>query len=164
MNPTSSPHNEPRNDDQSRKIKKIWTKFFRESTFGGLHFVAGFGYNSLICNIVWILLFLLSTSLMIYSVIDICARYFQYDVNTLEYHEVDEELDFPAITFCNQNEYKKSVIGGSMTAMIAMAANFAKKGVKMADIIKQVTQTQFFCMKHKFIFVKNCTIFNVCII
>ncbi|XP_069130138.1 acid-sensing ion channel 4-like [Argopecten irradians] len=85
--------------------------FLSSATIHGLHKAAD--NRSLIRRFVWIVLLLLMlTSLCIFTYIEL-SIYFRFETSTHTYISVRGEMEFPAVTICNANQVKNSIINCS---------------------------------------------------
>lgn len=65
-------------------------------------------------------------------------QYLRFDIKTTITYENLQELDFPAVTFCNQFQYRRSVIGSNPMILIPMTMLMAGNIKELPYFIKQV--------------------------
>lgn len=105
---------------------KFRKEFFQNSTIGGLRLVFGLNPLSKHFRILWLFMWLMVVAYAFWLCSNSIIIYLKFDVKTsIRFEEVDE-LEFPAITICNENMFRRSFAGGSFFAMMAMANFFAK--------------------------------------
>lgn len=100
-------------EDEKRVMKskkfQIWRAFchfFTITSFHGLPHIAASRSSIRICY--WIFLILISLGLMLWAIIFVSVKYF--DFNTFIKTELEEpnQLRFPAVTICNLNQFTRS--------------------------------------------------------
>lgn len=104
--PTARNHN----NSKSEAIKRKWRNFIDNSTLHGMQYV--FNGETKIRSIIWII-FLLGG--MIYFIIQssfLLKKYYCYPINTKQTLEYEESPMFPAVTICNSNRLRRSVVQG----------------------------------------------------
>lgn len=92
-----------------------WLTFCEHTTIQGLKFIFRRKPLKLPYQMIWIVIWLAMFGLAMWLCTCSTLRYLQYGVKTHMYYEKADELTFPAITFCNQNLVKRSIVGSSPT-------------------------------------------------
>ncbi|KAL9964423.1 hypothetical protein ACROYT_G028064 [Oculina patagonica] len=93
---------------KSAAITKRWSIFVGASTLHGLHYV--FTSRTLVRRILWALLLVSSMAWFSFQSSKLLRKYFSYPVTTKVSLEYEDTPDFPAVTICNFNRFKRSVI------------------------------------------------------
>lgn len=119
-------------------LLKTWKDFCNSTTFAGVRLIGGKASGKGIIRILFICVWLSQLALCAWLSCKIFIRYLQYDVATSTTFEVAQELPFPAITICNQNMFRKSVIGGNAVMMYAISAFYANNADEVGEFVKKV--------------------------
>jgi len=94
-----------------KKSIKLWNTLFRyfsNTSFHGLPHIAGSKRSY--CRLTyWIIILLLSLGLMFWAVIAVTMQYAEMNTVLFSKRLFNERLQFPAVTICNKNLYRKSV-------------------------------------------------------
>lgn len=118
----------------TKPYKKALEKWCINSTMDGLPSIAR-AKRHLLHIIFWILLFLLCFGLCVYMVSKSIIDYFQYDVITTDRIVAYDKLDFPVVTFCNENMYLSPQ--ANMFIRDYFLANFNLSVNSYNDIVKR---------------------------
>ncbi|KAL9964417.1 hypothetical protein ACROYT_G028058 [Oculina patagonica] len=93
---------------KSAAITKRWDVFVGSSTLHGLGYV--FTSRTLVRRILWALFLVSSMAWFSYQSSKLLRKYFSYPVTTKVTLEYESTPDFPAVTICNFNKLKRSVV------------------------------------------------------
>lgn len=101
--------------DKKHFLYKRWTKFCTDSSIHGLFHIR---QSKPIWKIPWTLLLTFMIFLTTWCCVNSVVLYYRYDVKTsMQYDEVDQ-IQFPAITFCNQFGLLKSIVGSNLNVVM----------------------------------------------
>lgn len=108
-------------DDEPEEKEDTWRDFCDTTSIHGLRYIGGnnpppLGYR-IIWGVIWVIMFVLCIWLCTNSI----QTYLAYDVNTATTFQVVEKIDFPGITICNENQYRRTVVGNSFEFMKTLA-------------------------------------------
>lgn len=123
-----------------KELSRTWTDFCTDTAIVGLRFIGGKRQSKGIFRWLWIILWLSQFGLCCWLSASLFERYLKYDTKSSTTYLQQAELSFPAITICNQNMFRRSVIGGDIGAIIAMSSYFAND---LSEIPKLVPQVNF---------------------
>ncbi|KAL9964424.1 hypothetical protein ACROYT_G028066 [Oculina patagonica] len=93
---------------KSAAITKRWSIFVGSSTLHGLNYV--FTSRTLVRRFLWALFLVSSMAWFSYQSSNLLRKYFSYSVTTKVSLEYEDTPQFPAVTICNFNRFKRSVI------------------------------------------------------
>ena len=96
------------NASKTTAIRKRWSRFVEGSTLHGLQYV--FTSASLARRILWAVLLLLAISWFSFQSFKLLKKYFSYPVTTKVSLKYEAMPGFPAVTICNFNKFKNSVV------------------------------------------------------
>ncbi|EDO36132.1 predicted protein [Nematostella vectensis] len=99
------------NEDIRQKRKKLISEFSGYTTLHGLHFLIDSG--SLFRKVFWMILLLVMFTCFFIQLVESYKRLKEYGSNLSKGVESPEEVTFPAITICNQNMMRKSLVMGT---------------------------------------------------
>ncbi|XP_046846681.1 acid-sensing ion channel 4-A-like [Xenia sp. Carnegie-2017] len=88
--------------------RHLWEDFLGNSTLHGLHYI--FEKRPGLQRFIWLILQACMLSLLIWQTSTIALKYLEFDVTSSIELVTEEEVKFPAVTFCNFNKYRKSFI------------------------------------------------------
>ncbi|XP_033743017.1 acid-sensing ion channel 1-like isoform X2 [Pecten maximus] len=107
MEPSDDPHTKEK-VVVGHQTDLVVEDFLSSATIHGLHKAAANG--SLIRRCVWIFLLLgMLTSLCIFTYLEL-SEYFRYETRTNTHVSVRGEIEFPAVTLCNANQVKNTIV------------------------------------------------------
>ena len=93
---------------QSAAIKQKWYSFVESTTLHGLQYV--FTSPTLVRRILWTVFLLSGIAFFSYQSSKLIRKYLSYSTATKVNLVYEDILEFPAVTICNFNTFKKSVI------------------------------------------------------
>ena len=93
---------------RNKGIRNIWDQFTQQSTLHGLHYV--FEKRPTPQRFIWLLLQSVMLSLFFWQTSALALHYLSYSVTSTIQFVTEKESNFPAVTLCNFNKYRKSVI------------------------------------------------------
>lgn len=108
-------------EEEGKEREDTWRDFCDTTSIHGLRYIGGnnpppIGYR-IIWGVIWIIMFVLCIWLCTNSI----QQYLAYDVNTATTFQVVAQIDFPGITVCNENLYRRSRVGQSFEFMKTLA-------------------------------------------
>jgi Amiloride-sensitive sodium channel len=113
--------------------KSVTQQFSRDTTIHGIRQMFRREHHGGL-RVAWAMVFIACTLATVNLVGQSLSRYLEYNVKTTTSLEHTTEVVFPAITFCNENLVRRSVVGGSSTFLrgivpfvLSDAADFAQK-------------------------------------
>lgn len=121
-------------------------RFFEYTTIGGLRYVFGRKPLSKPYRLLWFCMWLTIVCYASYLCSQSMIKYLQYYVKTTIRYETVGQMEFPAITICSENMFRKSAIGGSLFAMLALAEFQSEGPEAIAKLVNEVS-----CITHKVI-------------
>ena len=98
------------------------------TSFHGITYI--FDKKHPIRRVIW---FLITVSAFIYSMLKVyesTVNHFSYPFNTARMRQYVDEMDFPAVSFCNTNDMRMSVLNGTKVDHAILEAN--PNGVKVS--------------------------------
>ena len=112
---------------QKAEIEKTWNKFVQSSTLHGLLHV--FSSSTRTRRFLWAVLLLLAMMWFSFQSFKLIEKYYSYQVTTKVSLKYDPMPTFPAVTICNFNVFKRSVVRTSVYEEILpqIHASFDKK-------------------------------------
>lgn len=120
-----------------------WYKFCEKTTIQGFKFIFPKKPLHNKYRVIWAVIWLAMVSLALWLCAKSTQRFFEYRIKTRMYYQKMKEVQFPAITFCNQNMLKRS-IAGSSDALLTLLEFYTTEGNDLAPIIKQLSLVCFF--------------------
>ena len=93
---------------KSAAITKRWSIFVGSSTLHGLNNV--FTSRTLLRRILWALILVSAMAWFSFQSSMLLKKYFSYPVTTKVSQEYEDTPEFPAVTICNFNRFKRSVV------------------------------------------------------
>ena len=93
---------------QKAEIEKTWNKFVESSTLHGLLHV--FSSSTTTRRFLWAVLLLLAMMWFSFQSFKLIEKYYRYRVTTKVSLKYDPMPTFPAVTICNFNVFKRSVV------------------------------------------------------
>ena len=93
---------------KSASIKNKWNSFVESSTLHGLHYV--FTSPTIFRRILWAFFVISGIGYFSYHSSKLLEKYFNYSVATKVTLVYEKEPDFPSVTICNFNMFRKSVV------------------------------------------------------
>ncbi|CAB4018713.1 acid-sensing ion channel 1-like [Paramuricea clavata] len=97
-----------KNSHLNEKKKSIWDKFIEQSTLHGLHYL--FEKRPAPQRIIWLILQGLMCALFLWQTLTLALDYLEYNVTSTIEFVTERESNFPAVTLCNFNQYRNSVL------------------------------------------------------
>ena len=97
---------------QKAEIEKTWNKFVESSTLHGLLHV--FSSSTRTRRFLWAVLLLLAMMWFSFQSFKLIEKYYSYRVTTKVSLKYDPMPTFPAVTICNFNVFKRSVVRTSV--------------------------------------------------
>lgn len=91
--------------------KQIFTRFTKESTLHGFRFI--FTKTFYIRRFIWFVITITMAGMFLKELTDSINLYFQHPFSTTSTIEYVNRLTFPAISFCNLNDFRFSKINGT---------------------------------------------------
>ena len=98
----------PQHSSKTAAIRKTWNKYVESSTLHGLQYVFTSRTNAR--RILWAVFLLLAISWFSFQSFKLLKKYFSYPVTTKVSLKYEAMPDFPAVTICNFNMFKNSVV------------------------------------------------------
>lgn len=125
--PDAAQLNQP-SEDRARLVENVplqkedtWKDFCDTTSFHGLRYIGGNNASQNGCRVIWGLLWLSMFGLCIWLCLTSVKVYLACDVSTSLTYQIVNRIDFPAITFCNENQFRKSIVGNSFEFMKTLA-------------------------------------------
>ena len=97
-----------KNSHLNEKKKSIWDNFIEQSTLHGLHYL--FEKRPAPQRFVWLILQGLMCALFLWQTLTLALDYLEYNVTSTIEFVTERESNFPAVTLCNFNQYRNSVL------------------------------------------------------
>jgi len=91
--------------------KQIFSRFTKESTLHGFRFI--FTKTFYIRRFIWFVITITMAAMFLKELTDSIKLYFQHPFSTTSTIEYVDRLTFPAISFCNLNDFRLSKINGT---------------------------------------------------
>lgn len=93
------------------RLQQILVQFFSITTFQGLPHIANASNRKSYCRIIyWIVLIFIALLVMIWAVVSVTLEYAEMNTSLQSRQILNSRVAFPAVTICNQNLFRKSVI------------------------------------------------------
>ena len=106
------PLNEEEEKIAKKKIVRTWNTlihFFSSTSLHGLPHIVGSRRSY--CRVTfWIIVILISVGLMLWAVTAVTVQYAERNTVLFSKRNFNNELQFPTVTICNKNLYRKSVV------------------------------------------------------
>ena len=97
--------------DYMARLQKIMLHFFSITTFQGLPHIANASKRRSYCRLIyWIVLIFAATILMMWAVVSVTLEFVEMNTALQSRQAYTSNMPFPAVTICNQNLFKRSVI------------------------------------------------------
>ena len=93
---------------QSAAVQEKWNGFVESSTLHGLQHV--FGGRTLARRVIWALFLLLGIGWFSLQTQKLLTKYFSYPVTTKVTLVYEDNPEFPAVSICNFNMFRRSVV------------------------------------------------------
>ena len=94
--------------ERKRGASYIWNEFIQQSTLHGLHYL--FEKRPAIQRFFWLILQGLMSVLFLWQTLTLALDYLEYNVTSTIEFVTEKESNFPAVTLCNFNMYRNSVL------------------------------------------------------
>lgn len=115
---------------------KTWGRFCDKTSIHGLHYIGGTNPPKKIkWRILWGIIWISMFGICVWLCMKIVNTYLQANVVTSSTFVWQKELEFPSITICSENIFKKSKVGNSWQLMKIMAT-FSSLSENQEDIEK----------------------------
>lgn len=111
------------------KDKNKFKEFFENSTVDGLRYVFGHSRKR---RLFWIGLLGFAFSMTIWSGVNSILIYQRFDVSTTVVYESFGERDYPAISICTENLFKRSKVG-SNEILLSMISSLLSDGSRYSQ-------------------------------
>ena len=93
------------------RLRKVLLQFFSITTFQGLPHIANASKKKSYCRLIyWIVLIFTATTLMLWAVVSVTSEFVEMDTTLQSRQAYTSNMTFPAVTICNQNLFRRSVI------------------------------------------------------
>ena len=109
-------------------IKQKWNNFVENSTLHGMHNI--FSSQTTFRRIIWTMFLLSGVGYFSYQSAVLLTKYFSFPVTTKSILVYEKEPEFPAITICNFNMLRKSVIEKYSFGEVVDHALMSKSGIE----------------------------------
>lgn len=129
-------------ENHFKKLIKFSKQFFDDTTIGGLRQILGHKPLNKYARFLWTLMWTSMVGVACTLCFNSVSKYLSYDIKDSLRYQAFESLNFPAITFCNQNSFKKSAVGGSFAIMLALAATGSTDPKEVGRIAMEVSTTK----------------------
>eukprot|EP00112_Aurelia_sp_Birch-Aquarium-sp1_P001930 Seg1212.4 transcript_id=Seg1212.4/GoldUCD/mRNA.D3Y31 product="Acid-sensing ion channel 3" protein_id=Seg1212.4/GoldUCD/D3Y31 len=122
---------------RKRKTAEHFKELVSNSTLHGLHFC--FDKRHFIRRICWTLLILLALGLLVQKLYESTRHFFSYPFSTTTTIKYKDNMPFPAVSICNLNDVRYSVIKGTKlhNAIITKGDVFSLDGKEYTDTIRR---------------------------
>lgn len=105
-------------------------KFCDETSIHGLIFINGKKAVKWKRRLLWLVIFFVAISLLVWQSSSDIGDYLQFDIQTTVEHKYPKDgLKFPAVTICPANIFRRSVLGDNDFLMAAITQIFGANGV-----------------------------------
>lgn len=121
-----------------KEFVRISKQFFENATIGGLRRLFGEHPLKMPYSMMWAVMWLCAVGYAFYLNILTIIIYCKFDVKTKITYETADEFNFPAITMCNENIFRRSVVGGSFLAMVMLASYVTTDTKRISRIAVEV--------------------------
>ena len=98
-------------DKRSKKVKEHVNSLISNSTLHGLHYC--FEKKHPLRRIFWTVLLLIALGLLVQKLYESTKQFFDYPFSTTTTIKYVNNMNFPAISFCNLNDMRLSVMNGT---------------------------------------------------
>ena len=112
-------------------IKQKWKDFVENSTLHGMHCIIS--SQTTFRRIIWTLFLLVGVGYFSYQSSVLLEKYLSFPVTTKTTLELEDEPEFPAVTICNFNMLRKSVVESNNFTEVADQALMSKAGIAIND-------------------------------
>lgn len=116
-------------------LSKSWEYFCDSTSIHGLVYIHR--VKNILVKLFWIVCWFLMLSFILYFSTKSIIQYVRFDVNTKMVYETLEEIEFPAITFCNQFALR-TIVRNEPAVFLAAVASYSPKLEYMPKIMKEV--------------------------
>ena len=96
---------------KTRAIKEKWKGYVEYATLHGIRHV--FSSSVIFRRVLWAILFLSGVGYVSFQCTRLVEEYLKYPVNTKISLRRESPIEFPAVTICNFNIFRKSLVDGS---------------------------------------------------
>ena len=116
---------------KSAVIKQKWRNFVENSTLHGMHCIIS--SQTTFRRIIWTLFLLFGVGYFSYQSSVLLKKYLSFPVTTKTTLEFEEEPEFPAVTICNFNMLRKSIVERNNFTEVTDLALMSKAGITAND-------------------------------
>ena len=116
---------------KSEVIKQQWHDFVENSTLHGMHCIIS--SQTTFRRIIWTFFLLVGVGYFSYQSSVLLRKYFSFPVTTKTTLEFEKEPEFPAVTICNLNMLRKSMVLKYNFKEVTDLALMSKAGVEIND-------------------------------
>lgn len=129
-----------------KEFVRISKQFFENATIGGLRRLFGEHPLKMPYSMMWAVMWLCAVGYAFYLNILTIIIYCKFDVKTKITYETADEFNFPAITMCNENIFRRSVVGGSFLAMVMLASYVTTDTKRISRIAVEVKSINIYVL------------------
>lgn len=86
-----------------------------------------------------IFLFTCCCSIAIWNSGKCVQKYLSYDIKTSVIYSHADKLQFPAVTVCHTNMFRRSIVGGSKQLMVGLVKFFSQSRSSFEDLYEKVS-------------------------
>lgn len=116
-----------------------WYNFCNQTSIHGLHYIHRRKQLQMGCRFLWIVIWLIMFSLAVWFCAKSIITYLRYEIKAEMFYQQQDELQFPAVTFCNLNVIKRS-ISGSSPSIITLTDFYVSYDKEIEEIFQQIQQ------------------------
>jgi len=93
------------------RLRQTLLQFFSVTTFQGLPHIANASNKKSYCRLMyWSILILIAIGLMTWAMVSVTLEYVEKNTSLQSRQTLNSRIAFPAVTICNQNLFRKSII------------------------------------------------------
>ncbi|XP_071847114.1 acid-sensing ion channel 1C-like isoform X2 [Apostichopus japonicus] len=94
-------------EPQTKRYESIIVKFADETTLHGIRYVTNSRLHKA-RRLLWFILLISMAIWLVFGIMSGIRKYFTYPVSTVVEFNYVKTIDFPAVTFCNYNQFRRS--------------------------------------------------------
>ncbi|XP_047135886.1 acid-sensing ion channel 1 isoform X1 [Hydra vulgaris] len=129
---------------RNNKTKEYVSEMIDNSSFHGISYIAG-KENHFIRRTIWLLITMTAFGYAAQKVYESTVNYFSFPISTTQMRIYVNEIDFPAVSFCNFNEFRLSKMDGTKVDQAIL--NPKLQGLVTAEEYRNVTFGAMFDLK-----------------